>query len=346
MEAVPSVVAFVARVSSMSEAFATMKVVDSHTEGEPTRVIVDGGPKLGTGPLPDRLARFRDQFDEYRQFAVNEPRGWDAVVGALLCEPVDPTCVAGVIFFNNVGYLNMCGHGTIGVIVTLAYLGKISPGVHRLETPVGIVACELHDDHRVTIENVPSYLYRSGVEIELPNGETITGNVAWGGNWFFLTDAAPCPLIPEFIPQLTSYCLTIREQLEKQSITGHDGGVIDHIEVNGKPHTNDAHSRNFVLCPGGAYDRSPCGTGTSAKLATAAAAGLIEPGETWIQESILSSRFEASYESTESPLEGCQAISPRVTGRAFITADATLIRQSGDPFRGCQFEANAAKAQP
>lgn len=346
MEAIPRVVECVAGEPSMSAALATMKVVDSHTEGEPTRVIVDGGPKLGAGPLPDRLARFRDQFDEYRQFAVNEPRGWDAVVGALLCEPTDTTCVAGVIFFNNVGYLNMCGHGAIGVVVTLAYLGRISPGVHRLETPVGIVVCELHDDHRVTIENVPSYLYRSGVEIELPNGKTVSGNVAWGGNWFFLTDVAPCRLIPKSIPQLTSYCLTIREQLEKRGITGHNGGVIDHIEVNGPPLADDAHSRNFVLCPGGAYDRSPCGTGTSAKLATAAAQGIVKPGETWIQESILSSRFEASYEPIESPLEGYPAIAPRVTGRAFVTADATLIRQSGDPFRGCEFEANAVKAQP
>jgi 4-hydroxyproline epimerase len=305
-----------------------MNVIDSHTEGEPTRVIVDGGPDLGGGPLAERVRRFRDTADDYRRTAINEPRGCDALVGALLCEPEDTSCAAGVIFFNNTGYLKMCGHGAIGVAVTLAYLGRIGPGVHRLETPVGVVEFELLDANLATIENVVSFRHRADVCLEVPELGEIRGDVAWGGNWFFLVEGAPVPLKLDNVRQLTDAALRVRGELRKRRITGAEGGEIDHIEFFGPPESPGADGRNFVLCPGGAYDRSPCGTGTSAKLACLAAAGKLPPGESWVQESIIGSRFTAGYRDA-----GEGRIVPRITGRAYVCSEATLIQQPGDPFR-------------
>ncbi len=304
-----------------------MRVIDSHTEGAPTRVIVDGGPELGAGSLRERLERFRDRADSCRRFAISEPRGSDAVVGALLCEPVDEACAAGVIFFNNTGYLNMCGHGAMGVAVTLAYLGRIGPGIHRLETPVGVVQVELLSPNEVAIENVPSYRHRAKVAIDVPGLGAVTGDIAWGGNWFFLVEQSPVPLVMESLRQLDDAARRVRVELERREITGSDGGLIDHIEFFGPPNAADANSRNFVYCPGGAYDRSPCGTGTSAKLACLAADGKLAPGELWVQESIIGSRFSASYRTDESG-----QIIPRITGRAYVCSEATLIQQPDDPY--------------
>jgi 4-hydroxyproline epimerase len=304
-----------------------MHVIDSHTEGEPTRLVVEGGPDLGRGPLRERLRRFRDTADAFRRRAILEPRGSDALVGALLCEPEDVSCAAGVIFFNNTGYLNMCGHGAMGVAVSLAWLGRIGPGFHKLETPVGIVEFELLDRNRVSIQNVPSYRHLSDVGVHVPELGAVKGDVAWGGNWFFLVDQAPTPLSLEFLRPLTDAAAGVRAALVEQAITGADGAEIDHIEFFGPPESPGAHSRNFVYCPGGAYDRSPCGTGTSAKLACLAAAGKWRPGETWVQESIIGSRFSATYRETE---DG--RIIPRITGRAFVCGEGVLVREAGDPF--------------
>ena len=304
-----------------------MRVIDSHTEGEPTRLIVSGGPDLGSGPLDERRARFAAEFDSLRSFAVNEPRGSDAVVGALLCEPVDPACAAGLIFFNNVGYLGMCGHGTIGAAVTLAHMGRIGPGTHRFETPVGEVTVELLGRNEVEIENVPSWRYRKDVAIAVDGLGTVVGDIAWGGNWFFLVGTPPLPLAMAHIQDLTRAADAIARALEMAGITGADGGKIDHVEFFGPPRDPAADSRNFVLCPGGAYDRSPCGTGTSAKLACLAADGKLGAGETWIQESIVGSRFAAQYRPGP---EG--RIVPRIRGRAYVVAEATLLRDPEDPF--------------
>jgi 4-hydroxyproline epimerase len=305
-----------------------MRVVDSHTEGEPTRVIVEGGPPLGGGSLIERRARFARDFDHYRSFAVNEPRGYDALVGALLCEPEDKTCAAGVIFFNNVGYIGMCGHGTIGLAVTLANLGRIGPGTHRIETPVGVVTVELKSKNEAVVENVESYCFRRGVTVDVEGMGPVTGDVAWGGNWFFLTENAPCPLVLKNVSELTQKGEAVRRALKRNGVTGANGAEVDHIEFFAAPRSAGANSRNFVLCPGGAYDRSPCGTGTSAKLACLAAAGKLPPGQTWIQESIIGSRFEASYRP------GRQGgIIPRIGGRAFVCGEARLHGDPEDPFR-------------
>ena len=303
-----------------------MRVIDSHTEGEPTRLIVEGGPNLGSGTMAERCVVFARDFDHIRSFTVNEPRGHNAIVGGLLCEPKDPTCAAGIIFFNNVGVIGMCGHGTIGLAVTLAYMGRIGPGLHRLETPVGIVSFELLSKNEVRITNVPSRRFRKAVSVDVPDLGTITGDVAWGGNWFFLTRDAPCELTMAEIPRLTAAAQAIQTALDTNGIVG-DGARIDHIEIFGPPAAG-GDSRSFVLCPGGAYDRSPCGTGTSAKLACLAADGDLKPGETWIQESIIGSHFTAHYH-----LNADGAIIPSITGCAYVTGEATLIRDPADPFR-------------
>jgi 4-hydroxyproline epimerase len=303
-----------------------IRVIDSHTGGEPTRVIVAGGPDLGHGPMADRRFLFRDRFDAVRSAVVNEPRGSDVMVGALLCEPVDPACAAGVIFFNNIGYLNMCGHGTIGVAVTLAHLGRIGTGTHRLETPVGVVAFDYHGGSEVTLENVPSYRRAKDVTVQADGIGPVTGDVAWGGNWFFLVNQPGLELDLSNVELLTDYSWRVRQALTRQGITGDNGAEIDHIELFGPPRDPANHGRNFVLCPGKAYDRSPCGTGTSAKLACLFADGKLRPGEVWRQESIIGSVFAGSVR-----VEGEKVI-PRIAGSAHICADATLLLDPCDPF--------------
>lgn len=304
-----------------------MRVIDSHTEGEPTRVVLEGGPELGGGSLAERRDRFAREFDSFRSAVINEPRGSDVLVGALLCEPVDPTCAAGAIFFNNVGYLGMCGHATIGLAVTLGYLGRLTPGKHRIETPVGVVTVELVGANTATIENVPSYRLRENIAVEVDGLGEFVGDVAWGGNWFYLIEGSPLPLDVSSATGLTAAAERVKAAMREQGITGADGAEIDHVEFQGAPESSDANSRNFVLCPGGAYDRSPCGTGTSAKLACLAASGTLQPGEKWIQESIIGSRFEGSYR-----LDETGQVIPSITGRAFVCGETTLIQQPGDPF--------------
>jgi len=289
-------------------------------------VVVAGGPPLGKGPLAARAARFRDEYDYFRSAIVNEPRGSDAMVGALLCEPHDPSCSAGVIFFNNVGYLGMCGHGTIGLTVTLAYMGKIGPGTHRIETTVGVVEARLHDSSKVTIHNVPSYRTQANVAVEVDGFGTVTGDVAWGGNWFFLTYDCPFEISMANLDGLTDYSWRIRQALAARGITGDNGGEIDHIELYGPPTKPGADSKNFVLCPGKSYDRSPCGTGTSAKLACLYASGKLREGQIWRQESLIGSVFEGSITVREG------MVYPQITGRAFVNAEADLLLNDGDPF--------------
>jgi 4-hydroxyproline epimerase len=305
----------------------TVHVVDSHTAGEPTRVVVAGGPDLGGGTVAEQCRVFRERFDGFRSLVVNEPRGSDVLVGAMLVPPADPGCSAGAIFFNNVGTLGMCGHGTIGLVATLAHLGRAEAGQHRIETPVGVVEATLYPDGRVTVRNVPSYRHATGVAVEVPGYGRITGDVAWGGNWFFLTTDHREELRAGNVERLTGVAKAVRRALDEAGISGANGGVIDHVELVGPPGDSRNHARNFVLCPGGAYDRSPCGTGTSAKLACLAANGALAPGSVWRQEGILGTVFEGRYESAA----GGRVV-PMVTGTAFVTAEAKLLLVSGDPF--------------
>lgn len=301
-------------------------VIDSHTAGEPTRVVVSGGPDLGGGPLPGRRELFRARFDAYRSAIVNEPRGSEAVVGALLCESDNPDCAAGVIFFNNVGYLGMCGHGTIGVIATLAHLGRIGAGFHRIETPVGIVSAQLHEGGEVTVGNVESYRLLKNITVGVDGFGPVCGEVAWGGNWFFLVPECPIVIDLTHLAELTDFTWRTRQALARNNITGTNGAEIDHIEVFGPASRPDADSRNFVLCPGKAYDRSPCGTGTSAKLACLYADEKLGEGEVWRQESIVGSIFEGCVRVRDG------RIYPFIKGKAYVNAEADLMLDEADPF--------------
>ena len=301
-----------------------IQIIDSHTGGEPTRLVIGGFPDLGTGTMAERRAVLAAQHDAWRATTVLEPRGNDVIVGALLCEPVDPANAAGVVFFNNTGYLGMCGHGTIGLVASLAYLGRIQPGVHGIETPVGTVSTTLHEDGSVSVRNVPAFRLHHRLAVDVPGYGTVIGDVAWGGNWFFLVTEHSQRVTSDNLQALTQFTTAIQQALEAQGIRGSDGGVIDHIEVFAED--EQADSRNFVLCPGGAYDRSPCGTGTSAKLACLAADGKLQPGQVWRQASIIGSIFEASYERED------DKIVPTLRGRAHMSAEATLLIEQDDPF--------------
>jgi len=303
-----------------------IRVVDSHTGGEPTRVVIEGGPDLGSGSLAERLAILR-RHDGFRSAVVNEPRGSDVIVGALLVPPLDPSCSAGVIFFNNVGYLGMCGHGLIGLVETLAYLNRLGPGSHRIETPVGEVRAKRNADGSVSFGNVPSYRLARAAAVTVPGHGQVVGDVAWGGNWFFLIEQHGQKLDFANVEALTEFTWHVRQALTKNGITGKNGAEIDHIELFSPSSKPGVDSRNFVLCPGKAYDRSPCGTGTSAKLACLYADGKLKPGEIWRQESIVGSVFEGSVEPA-----GGGTVVPTITGRAYVTAESTLILNPDDPF--------------
>jgi 4-hydroxyproline epimerase len=307
-----------------------IRVVDSHTGGEPTRVVIDAGAQVERalrGSMAEQREQLQTEQDWLRSACVNEPRGSDVMVGALLRPPTQPDCTAGVIFFNNVGYLGMCGHGTIGLISTLAWLGRIGPGQHRIETPVGVVTTRLHDDGGVSVRNVPAYRHSHRVTVMVPGRGEVTGDVAWGGNWFFLVDRVAERLDVAHADELVDFTWRIRQALVHAGITGAEGAEIDHIELHGAPLESGNDARNFVLCPGKAYDRSPCGTGTSAKLACLHADGRLAPGSIWRQESVTGSVFEGSIEL----LDG--KVVPTVRGEAFITAESTLILDPDDPLR-------------
>lgn len=306
----------------------TIRVIDSHTGGEPTRLVIEGFPDLGKGDMAERRRLLAERFDDWRAATVLEPRGSDVLVGALLCEPVDPRACAGVIFFNNSGYLGMCGHGTIGLVASLAHLGSIQPGVHRIETPVGTVEATLHEDRSVSVRNVPAYRYRQNVRLDVPELGSVTGDIAWGGNWFFLIADHGQRVASDNLDALTAYTSAVMQALEQQGIRGEDGGEIDHIELFADD--DQADSRNFVLCPGKAYDRSPCGTGTSAKLACLAADGKLRAGEPWRQASVIGSCFEGRFDWQDDAREG--RIIPTIRGRAHVSAEATLLLEEDDPF--------------
>jgi len=299
-------------------------VIDSHTAGEPTRIVVAGGPDVGAGPLDQRRDRFQREWDRFRSAVVNEPRGSDVMVGALLVEPHDKTCAAGVIFFNNVGVLGMCGHGTIGLFVTLAHMGKIKAGEHRIDTPVGVVTATLHPNGEVAVANIPSWRAKKAVSVEVPGIGAVVGDVAWSGNWFFLIEKHGKELTLANVDDLTEYCWRVRQAVNAQGFP-----EVDHVELFSPIAGMAGGSRNFVQCPGKAYDRSPCGTGTSAKLACLAADGKLQPGDTWVQESIIGSRFTGKFQWLD---RASGKVAPVITGRAYVNAEATQLLDDQDPF--------------
>jgi len=298
-----------------------IKILDTHTGGEPTRLVLEGGPDLGTGPLSERVKVFQEKHDAFRTAIVSEPRGSDVIVGALLCEPHDKSCQFGVIFFNHIGCLGMCGHGTIGLVVSLAHLGRIQPGTLRLDTPVGPIEATLRAGGEVAFSNVPCHRKHQDLELYLPGVGDVRCDLAWGGNWFCLIEHHDQRLELDNIAQLTDYAVRIR-----QAVSDSGFPEVDHVALFGPSPAAGVNSRNFVLCPGLAYDRSPCGTGTSAKLACLAADGKLAPGVEWVQEGIVGSRFRGQYRR-----QGDKII-PTITGAAFVTGEGSLLVEPGDPF--------------
>ena len=305
----------------------SVDIVDSHTEGEPTRVVVSGWPQPEGATMLERRGVLRRDFDALRRGVVCEPRGHDAIVGALLTPPVNAGSVAGVIFFNDVGYLGMCGHGLIGVTRTLEFLGRMSVGSVRIDTPAGTVGAELAADGTVTVQNVPARRHLADVEVDVPEVGRVKGDVAYGGNWFFIAELDVPALDLSNRAELLRTTTAIRDALQASGITGSDGALIDHIELGAAPTRADADSRNFVLCPGAAYDRSPCGTGTSAKLAALHARGELAVGRKYHQESITGSLFTGWLEERDGELV------PFIRGSAYVTSRATLLFDPADPFR-------------
>ena len=301
-----------------------IQVIDSHTAGEPTRLVMEGGPDLGAGPLQERVQRFRSKFDQYRSAIVNEPRGSDPVVGALLVKPHRPDCQVGVIYFNNVGYLGMCGHGTMGLIASLQHAGTLKPGTLKIDTPVGPVEAELTLDGRISVSNVSSYRAAHQLTVNVPGIGKVEGDVAWGGNWFFLVSQHHQVIDLQHVEALTEFTGRVREAVNAQGFP-----LVDHVELFAASPEPGVHSRNFVLCPGKAYDRSPCGTGTSAKLACLAADGKLAEGEDWVQESVIGSRFVARFHWRD---RAKGEIAPTITGTAHVTGEATLLLDPKDPF--------------
>ena len=310
-----------------------MLIVDSHTEGEPTRVIIEGGPDLGSGSLAQRAEKLAKEYRDFYRSIVVEPYGQEAMVGALLTEPTRADCVAGVIYFDAAAVIGMCGHGTIGVAATLAHLGRIGLGTHKIETPVGVVEVTLTDKNTVNVKNIDSYRYKKSVQVEVPNIGPVIGDIAYGGNWFFMVDNSPTAVHPNNIRALTDVSIAIREAVIAQGHTGGEGGVIDHIVLFGPALTEKGHSRNFVLCPDDAFDRSPCGTGCSARLACLAADNRLEPNVSIYQESTIGSGYTLSYQFSENASSAFKYVIPSIIGQAFITREGTMMINDHDPLK-------------
>lgn len=307
---------------------SSMRVVDSHTEGEPTRVIVEGWPQPDGRTMAERRDDLRRRHDHLRRAVVREPRGHSAIVGALLTPPVNRDSLCGIVFFNNETYLGMCGHGLIGTIRTLQYLDRLQPGHAQFDTPAGVVGASSERDGAVTITNVPARCRALDVCVDVPGLGRVTGDIAYGGNWFFITHHDSVPVRMANLTELTRVTQAIQDALNAKGIGGDDGEPIDHIEISAPASRPDADCRNFVLCSGGEYDRSPCGTGTSAKMATLHARGELALEERWHQESVTGSLFTGWLSAGP----GGELI-PHIRGTAFITGESTLRFDPADPFR-------------
>lgn len=305
-----------------------MRVIDSHTGGMPTRVILDNAPDLGSGTLAERARRLALEQERFYKSVLLEPRGLPGMVGALLVEPVDPDCVAGVIYFDAGAVLGMCGHGTIGLAVTLAHLGRIKEGQHKIETPVGVVEVALKGNGFVTVTNVESRRSLKDATVAVDGLGDVTGDVCYGGNWFFIVDSSPIPVNASNIRSLTEAAIAIRSAVTSAGLGGENGEPVDHVIFQGSSDDRNIHSRNFVLCPDNTYDRSPCGTGSSARLASLAADKRLNPGEEIIQHSVIGSPYWLSYQPGSNG-----GVIPTITGQAFVTAESTLVFAEGDPFR-------------
>lgn len=324
-----------------------LQAVDSHTAGEPTRIVTGGLPPVAGATMAERRAALQRDHDELRRALVLEPRGHDAIVLALLQPPCAPGAHLGVVFANDVGYLGMCGHGAIGVATVAVATGMV-PAVEPvtevvLDTPAGVVPCRVAvvggRPRSVTITNVPSFLFRQRVVVPVHGFGKVAADVAWGGNWFAFVEADQLGLVVErsHVPVLLQAAVAIREALVREGVRGRHPehaaeAIIDHVKLFAPLDGAEPGARALTLCPGAAWDRSPCGTGTSAKLAVLHAKGELEPGRWFRSESVLGTAFRARIVRTAT-VGGLPAVVPEIEGSAWITGFPTFVLDPDDPCR-------------
>lgn len=327
-----------------------IQAIDSHTEGEPTRVVTRGLPAVPGDTMLARREWLRENLDDLRTALIHEPRGHEALVMAYLLPPATAGATVGVVFSNSLGYLNMCGHGAIGVATVLVWMGQVAiqEPVTRvvLDTPPGAVSLDVHvQDGRpkaATLENVPSFLLHRDLQVDVPGHGRHLVDIAYGGNWFAQLRAGDLPPVaPRNLGKLMRFTAALRTQLENMGVRGFDPqtGIeqpIDHVEVfehrdATDPEPNTLYTRTMTLCPGWAFDRSPCGTGTSAKLAALHARGELDLNGVLDNQSILGTRFEGRI-LRETRVGERPAIVPSIRGSAWVTGEMEFILDPEDPW--------------
>jgi 4-hydroxyproline epimerase len=322
----------------------TFFCIDGHTCGNPVRVVAGGGPALQGSTMLERRAHFLAEFDWIRTGLMFEPRGHDIMSGSILYPPTREDCDVAILFIETSGCLPMCGHGTIGTVSTMIEHGLVTPktpGTLRLDTPAGLVIANYRQEgayvEEVRLTNVPAYLHAEGLTAEVPGLGEVVVDVAYGGNFYAIVDpqAAIADMAEVSAGDLLRYSPVLRRALnekyefrhpEKPEING-----LSHILWTGKPTRDGATARNAVFYGDKAIDRSPCGTGTSARMAQWAAQGRLKTGDEFVHESIIGSLFKGRVEAATT-VGSKQAIVPSIAGWARVTGLNTIFINDRDPF--------------
>jgi len=320
--------------------------IDSHTMGEPTRVVVGGVPNIPGKTLPEKKAYLEKNMDYLRKAIMHEPRGHNDMFGSILVQPVSDEADIGIIFMDGGGYLNMCGHGTIGastIAVETGMVPKVEPYTElTLEAPAGLVKVRATVENgkvkEITFRNVPAFLYKQDVKINVPEIGEITLDISFGGSFFAIVDAKQLgvKIVPENATKLKDIGLKIRDivnkEIEIQHPTLEHIKTVDLVEIYDEPTNPEATLKNVVIFGEGQVDRSPCGTGTSAKLATLYAKGKIKEGELFVYESIIGTMFKGRVVGT-TKVGDFDAVIPEITGSAYITGFNTFVIDEDDPMK-------------
>ncbi len=323
-----------------------LEYVDTHTMGEPTRIIVDGLPPIVGDTMMEKKKYLERNFDYIRTMAMHEPRGHRDMFGAMITEPIHEEAQMGVIFMDGGGYLNMCGHGSIGVatlLVDRGYVKVTEPITYiTLDAPAGLIEAKVRVENgkvvEVSIVNVPSFLYKKDIEIDVPDLGKIPVDISFGGSFFALVNGQNLGIKVDIdnIDELVKYGLIIRDIINDKIPVVHPINPfidrVDLVEIYDKPSSKEANLKNVVIFGAGQVDRSPCGTGTSAKLASLYGKGLLKINEPFIYESITGTKFVGKIIG-KTKVEGYDAIIPEITGKAFITAYGNIVFEEEDPFK-------------
>ncbi|MGO4268824.1 proline racemase family protein [Paenibacillus sp. TAF58] len=316
--------------------------IDTHTGGNPTRTVISGVPKLVGSTMSEKMLHMKTEYDWIRKILMYEPRGHGIMSGAILVEPCHPEADIGVIYIETGGYLPMCGHDTIGVCMALVETGMIpvtEPTTNlKIDTPAGLVEAELAVQNgkvqKVAFQNVPSFLYKH-VKVEVEGLGGVYCDIAYGGNFYAITDARVLglELTPSNADIIVKMAVNLRKSINQSVNVVHPEAPyirgLTHIEFYTDPTHPDAHVKNTVIVPPGGIDRSPCGTGTSAKLAVMFAKGEIRMNEEFVHESIVGSLFRASVVGT-TQVGSFPAVVTRIEGSAWITGMHTFFMHEDD----------------